>query len=333
MNPQKTSELVADRSAPTVSVIVPAFNVAGFIAETIDSVLAQTYPDYEIIVINDGSPDTAELESALQPYMRKIIYLKQCNKGAGAARNAGLRAARGEYVAFLDGDDLWLPTFLEDQLKFIRRDGGYDLVYANAEWFGDSVWLGKTYMDSDPSTGEVNLEGLLSERCLVITSGVLAKKAPIFNVGLFDESLRNSQDFDLWVRLSKHASARMNYQRKVLLRHRAHPNSLASDSIRSVEGELSVLDKVSKWTDLSGSERASLESTRALRRATVEIDRGKRLLRDGEFKAAAESFRFANAYFRSWKLWLVLISLKFFPRLLLRFYNSRRFEFPSDSTS
>src|SRR5262252_9042330 len=86
---------------PTVSIIVPAYNVAPFISETLDSVFSQTFKDFEVIVINDGSPDTRELESTLERYLDRITYLKQANRGAAAARNAGLAVARGEFVAFL----------------------------------------------------------------------------------------------------------------------------------------------------------------------------------------------------------------------------------------
>lgn len=306
---------------PAVSVIIPAYNVAPFIAEALDSVMVQTFTDYEIIVINDGSPDTEELERVLQPYRDRIVYLKQGNAGAGAARNAGLRAARSEFVAFLDGDDVWLPNFLEEQVKFIESDGGYDLVYANAAWFGDTAWLGQTYMEGDPSEGEVNLEGLIGERCLVITSGVLALKEPIFEVGLFDESLRNSQDFDLWVRLARRKGARMNYQRRVLLKHRAWAGSLASDSIKSVEGELKVLQKVRAWNDLTSNERETLERTIALRNASISVDRGKRQLLHSEFGAATDSFNYAYDYYRSWKLKLVLLLLRLAPRPLRWVYK------------
>ena len=144
---------------PAVSVIIPAYKVAPFIGDTLRSVLSQTFSNYEVIIINDGSPDTEQLEAELKPYLDQIIYVKQENRGAGAARNAGLRVARGEYVAFLDGDDQWFPNFFS--------------------------------------------ESLLAERCLVNTSSVLARREPIIEVGLFDETIVNSQDFDLRVRLAK----------------------------------------------------------------------------------------------------------------------------------
>jgi glycosyltransferase involved in cell wall biosynthesis len=102
--------------SPLVSVIIPAYDVAEFIGEALDSVFAQTFTDYEVIVINDGSPDTAKLERALAPYLSRIVYLKQENRGVSAARNTGINAARGSLIAFLDGDDVWLPNYLEVQV-------------------------------------------------------------------------------------------------------------------------------------------------------------------------------------------------------------------------
>lgn len=308
---------------PVVSVIIPAYNVAPFIGDTLRSVLAQTFSDFEVIIINDGSPDTAELEAVLQPYLDRIVYLKQENQGAGAARNTGLRAARGEFVAFLDGDDEWLPTFLEKQLQLIRSGPGYDLVYADAQLFGNSPKARGTVMQREPSEGPVTFESLLAERCLVNTSTVVARREPILEVGLFDVTLRNSQDFDLWVRLAKRDGARMNYQREVLARHRVWEGSLASDGIKSVEGELRVLAKVSQRADLTPEERETLSRTVSLRSASVEVDRGKRSLLHGEFEAAARSFRFANDYYRNWKLTIVLWCLRIAPQLLRRVYQLR----------
>lgn len=308
---------------PEVSVIIPAFKVAEFIEETLQSVLSQTFTNFEVIIVNDGSPDTPELEKVLQPFKQRIRYEEQPNKGAGAARNTALRMARGRYVAFLDGDDVWYPHYLEEQLKLMSSDGGYDLVYSNARIIGNSPWEGKTFMDRDPSNGPATFEALIGERCLVITSGVLARREPIITVGLFDESLRNSQDFDLWVRLAKHANAKINYHRQVLLEHRVHAGSLASDGIKSVEGELKVLKKVSEWDDLSVQERKTLEATIALREASVSIDRAKRSLSQGEFDAAEKSFRFANDYYRSPKLTAVLVWLRISPGSLRWYYNRR----------
>jgi glycosyltransferase involved in cell wall biosynthesis len=305
---------------PLVSVIIPAYKVAPFIKETLESVLNQIFQDYEIIVVNDGSPDTPEMEKAIEPYRNKLVYLQQENRGAGAARNSGLRAARGRYVAFLDGDDVWLANFLSEMVEFLASGQGYDLVYANALLFGSSSVAGLTYMDTNPSSGEVTCENLLAERCNIITSGVLARKRPIIELGMFDESLRNSQDFDLWVRISKRPGARMAFLPKVLLKQRHRPGSLAADSIKSVEGELKVMAKVALREDLTAAERAAMERTVALRKASLEIDRGKVKLREGDFAAARHSFQQAYDYYRTPKHRLVLLWLRLSPRTLQRCY-------------
>src|SRR5215467_1463918 len=107
----------AQARAPSVSVIIPAYNTARYIGEALDSVFGQTYRDFEVIVINDGSPDTEALEAVLRPYLDRIVYLKQENRGPAAARNLGIHQARGEYIAFLDSDDCWVEEYLARQMS------------------------------------------------------------------------------------------------------------------------------------------------------------------------------------------------------------------------
>src|SRR5262245_33247361 len=260
-------------AAPSVSVIMPAYKIARFIGESVGSVLNQTYKDYEVIVINDGSPDTEEMERVLAPYMERIVYIKQQNQGAGAARNAGLKAARGKYVAFLDGDDVWFPNHLQDQVGLIES-GSYDLVYADAIIFGELESPFKTCMEANPSEGEVTFESLLAGRVSPITSSVVARRDHVLEVGCFDESLRNAQDFDLWLRLAKRDGARMTFQRTIVAKHRIYPGSLASDETRSLEAEVRVLTKMSQRPDLTESERATIDRTIPQRRAVIEVWRG-----------------------------------------------------------
>jgi glycosyltransferase involved in cell wall biosynthesis len=312
----------AESVDPMVSVIIPAYKVALFIRETLGSVFAQTFTDYEVIVINDGSPDTRDLERELEPYRNRIVYIRQDNRGAGAARNAGLRVARGRLVAFLDGDDAWLPNHLKEQINFIQSDGGYDLVYANGINFGDRS-PGGTCMDTNPSNGAVTFESVVRGVCCVTTSTVVARRESIFSAGLFDEKFRNSQDFDLWLRLARQREVRLNYQRAALVRRRVYEGSLASDAIKSLEGELLVLQSTLQWNDLSAAERTAIEQTLKKRRAEVEILRGKRSLLAGEFELASRAFRAAMGFRRDWKLRTVLIGLRFAPQLVQRVYRSR----------
>lgn len=320
--PATTCDRPLTSEKPLVSVIIPAYRVAPFITETLNSVLAQTANDYEIIVINDGSPDTEDLERQIEPYSHLITYIKQTNQGAGAARNAGIRVARGEFVAFLDGDDVWLPDFLCEQISLINQEPGFDLVYADAMNLQGGNLSRTTNMDVNPSAGRVTAESLISGKCNVITSSVVARKDLVLGVGLFDENFPNSQDFDLWLRLAKQG-ARMNYQKRVLVHRRIYEGSLASNPIRSLVGEISVLEKTGQRKDLTNEERAAVVHALERCRAAVEVLRGKQGLSTGDFNSALSAFRLANNHYQSWKLRLVMFSLRVAPRLLRRVYRLR----------
>ena len=314
-----------ERSAPSVSVIIPAYNVAPYIGETLDSVFSQTFADYEVIVINDGSPDTEQLERELARFIDRVSYVKQENRGASAARNAGLRTAGGEFVAFLDADDLWLPSYLDEQIKFIR-ERNCDLVCADAEVFGDGSHKDETYMETlmadAPPAGDVTFIGLLSAEQSLITSGVVVRRERVFEVGVFDEALRNSQDFDLWLRLA-HNGTRMAYQRRVLLRYRSRDNSLSGDEVNVHRRELRVLEKVEREYDLSPAKRAEVVSVIERRRAVLEFELGKLYLARGEFARARESFGKANQLRRSLRTGVAVWSSRIAPRLMQTLYMRR----------
>ncbi len=309
--------------SPKVSVIAPAYNVASYIVEAVNSVFAQTFTDYEVIVVNHGSPDTNELERELTPYMDRIIYLKTENKGVGAACNAALKVARGEYIAFLDADDAFLPQHLSEQLELLEKHEGYDLVYADAVTFGELATPGRTVMDENPSDGDVTFSSLLEGKCSAITTTVVTRRDPILEVGMFDESLRSSQDLDLWLRLAKRKGARMSYQRKALARHRIYEAGLAADDLGSLEEEVTVLKKASQRSDLTPVEQEAIQRTVPKRRAVIEAWRGKERLRDGDFAGAIESFSESHSLVPNRKLQMVIWSLRIAPRLFQRIYGTR----------
>ena len=314
-----------ESAAPLISVIIPAYNVASYIDETLGSVFAQTFTDFEVIIVNDGSPDTEEFERAIQPYRENICYLKQENRGASGARNTGLRAARGEFIAFLDADDLWSPNYLDEQLKFMR-EFDCDLACADAMVFGVSADAGRTYMESlmkdAPSQGRVTFLELVNADRSLITSGVIARRDLILEVGLFDEALRNAQDFDLWLRLARHG-ARLAYQRRVLLHYRSRPNSLTGDAINSHQRELRVFDKIEQSYEFTPAERAEVTPVIRNRRALLEYELGKLHLLPGDFTQARDSFAKANRLRPGWKSKVALLFTRFAPRLLQTLYAVR----------
>ena len=321
------TETHVDASAPTVSIVVPAYNVAPYIAEALDSVFAQTFKDFEVIIVNDGSPDTDELERVLAPYLTRVVYLKQPNRGPSAARNTGINAARGRYVALLDADDAWLPEYLAEQARALEAQPELDLIYSDAMLFGEGEGAGSSFMKTYPSRGPVTVESLLTQKCAVITSCVVARREALVAAGLFDERYRRVEDFQLWVRMA-HGGARLGYQRKILARHRVRPDSLAGDPSVMHECGIGVYKDLSNELELTPSQRALVEGEIEKYESYLALARGKSALVAGEYERAASelsrsrSLRRAKG-FDGLKLWLTLLCLRVSPGLARRFYLKR----------
>lgn len=311
-------------AAPRVSIITPAYNISEYITETLDSVFAQTFKNFEIIIVNDGSPDTEEFEHILKPYFDKIIYIKHENRGAGAARNVAVEQARGEILAFLDGDDIWFPEFLESQIEFLEKNG-FQMVYADAVHFGDSGLDGLRYMQTAPSTGEANFESLLDLRCNVITSGTLVRKDLVIKAGMFETENVRAHDFHLWLRIAKQG-AKIGYQRKVLLKYRTRPGNLSGDSIRQIEREIDVFHRVADKIVLTAVQKNIVGNQLQRLESALEFERGKMFFLKKDFSAAQKSFEKANEYRHSIKLKTIIRLLKIAPQFLLKSYQLLRAE-------
>lgn len=195
---------------PGISVVMPAFNAAAFIDEAIGSVLAQTFQDFEIIVVDDGSQDdSAARAAALDPRVRVHV---QATAGSAAARNRGVALARAGVIAFLDADDWWHPHKLDRQWQ-ARELGGAVLQYSPYVWWYPTADGAYARPDTLLPAALPPLAALpvstqwrypeLLGRCVVWTSSVMADKALIEQAGGFDEALAKGQDYDLWFRLSR----------------------------------------------------------------------------------------------------------------------------------
>jgi GT2 family glycosyltransferase len=301
--------------APEVTVVIPAYNAAGHIAGAVESVLRQDFDAFDVVVVNDGSPDTDALEQVLAPYRDRIRYLVQPNGGPSAARNLGIASAGGEFVAFLDSDDAWLPAFLSVMVGMLRQDPGLGAAYANA-WIEDDagVRLG-TFMDSAPSSGPVTFMSLLRWECSVITSGTVARRQALVDAGLFDPEFRRSEDFHLWSRLL-HRGWRMTYAREVLLVRRTHSAGLSSDYSLMLEGQHSVYRKLLRELPLRPEEEALLEDRICTSAALLELERGKAALREGRAADAKRCFSAAYQVRPSRKLRFMIAALAVAPAVV-----------------
>jgi glycosyltransferase involved in cell wall biosynthesis len=309
---------------PFVSIVIPAYNVADFIAETLDSALMQTFQDFEIIVVNDGSPDTEKLEKVLKDYFSKLVYIKQINGGAAAARNTAIHFAKGEFIAFLDGDDIWLPNKLEKQVDFIKAND-LDLTYCNAYMFGEKIWDGKNYMELSKSQGKVTVESLLSFECNFITSGTVVRREKVIEVCGFDENrkISGAEDFDLWFRLVKNG-CKTDYQEDVLLKYRAVVGSLSGGNIERAARTLNCLNYVRGKNELTQAEQKIWDFEVEKAEANIEIEKGKYYLVKEDFEQAKKHLKKANIYYKKTKYSIVILLLNLSPKLLLKFFKEKR---------
>ena len=318
--PSPASPAAADD--PAVSIIVPAYKAAGFIGQALASVFAQTFTSYEVVVVNDRSPDTPALERALVPFRDRVTYLvRNENGGVAAARNTGIRVARGRYIALLDSDDTWEPDYLEEQVRILDADPSVAMVYPNALIVGDHPHEGRTYMEVCPSDGPVTIASLLTGRCNAFISAMVRRDA-VLRAGLFDEDLRSVEDFEMWVRLLA-AGERIRYHRKVLARYRKHPESLSADPVNMARHVLQVLEKMAKRLSLSEADRQVLTQRQAYFRAALDLALGKQAFFRLDRGAALEHIQRANEYFKSWRLRVVCAMIRTLPRTLLRLYQLR----------
>lgn len=302
--------------APVVSIIIPAYQTAGYIGATLESVDAQTFRDFETIVINDGSPDTPELRRVLEPFRDRIVYLEQDNRGSSAARNAGLRVARGRYVAMLDSDDLWAPGYLAAQVAALEADAALGVVFPDARLFGDTPDDGRRFSEVYPVDDEITVAGLLGQTCYVYY-GVTARRELLLRVGGYDEALGAAEDLDLWVRILR-AGGRMACQRRVLAHYRKRPGSHTSDPVWLNRNFLKLLDKVERGDALVPAERDAVRAQRARCYAELRLAEGKQALLAGDAGSAIAGLRDANAYARSPKISLALACLRVAPGLAVR---------------
>lgn len=310
-----------------VAVVIPVYG-ARYLSQALESVFRQSRPPDEVIVVDDGSPDAAAVRRVVSPYEDRLRLVRQPNQGAGAARNAGITATSAEFIALLDADDRWFPDFLREQLNALTSDARLDVVYSDGLYVGHTPLAGRRFMDVCPSEGEVTLPSLLAQTCNVLLSSVVARRTALVSVGGFDATLRRGQDFDLWLRMASR-DARIGYQRKVLTLYRRHDRVLSGSPIDAVERALHVFRRTLERMPLSAAERGVAERRVRALQADLARERGKDMLRRGDFKAAREALGQASREIREWKLHGARLGLYIAPLLVQRLYLSRSASAPS----
>lgn len=223
--------MVSMKSSPLVSVVIPVFNAERYILETLESVLQQDYPSMEVIVVDDGSTDDTRL--LLQGLDHRVKVFHQENSGAAVARNLGIEESSGEFVAFIDSDDLWHPSKLSLQIDYFAKHPDVGLVYNCWKVIDQKVHIQDpdlfeempaTLSDIEGSKSGWLYETLITESCVVHTSSAVVKRSVIDAAGRFNQSLRRGQDYDYWIRVSRVAP--MAKLRAVLSCYRINPSGV-----------------------------------------------------------------------------------------------------------
>lgn len=223
-----------------ISIIIPAYNAEQYIVQSIESVLNQTHKHFEIIAVNDGSTDTTEdlILSISKQYPAKIKYLRQTNKGVSSARNRAIRESRGEYLAFLDADDIWLPNKLESLISAFTENPEVVLCYSDAYSITANGDLGDTLMrHNNPISGMV-LPGLL-EQNFILTSTVMLKRHCFFESEGFIECIHLGEDYHLWLRIARLWP--VHYVNKPLVGYRLNHLGASKNEVAMRKSTISIL--------------------------------------------------------------------------------------------
>lgn len=227
------------KNNPTVSVIVPSYNRADFLPRAIKSILSQTFRDFEVIVVDDCSTDNTQ-EVARSFNDERIRYIKHDrNKGAGAARNTGIKDAKAPYVAFLDSDDEWLPEKLEEQINRIRTlPDEIGVVYCDRTVIVEKT--GRIIKTSIPKA-KGNAHAVILRYCALASCSTLIRKNCFEKVGFFDETLPCLEDWEMWMRVSKHYE--FDLIPKVLAKSYIHGDQLTTELKGKIQARETILRK------------------------------------------------------------------------------------------
>lgn len=239
-----------------ISVIIPTYNRCALLFRAIESVLNQTYKDWELVIVDDGSTDNTSLEvTHLLKEEKKIRYIKTPNRGVSAARNLGIKLSAGEYLAFLDSDDEWLPGKLELQVRFLKENPKFKLVH------GDEIWIRKGKRVNQKNIhkkcgGDIFPQCL--DLCAISPSTVLIKKSLLDEVGLFKEDFPVCEDYDLWLRIS--AFFPVGFIDKALIfKYGGHEGQLSAKYFGMDYWRVKSLLSLSKSTNLNSGHKSLLQ--------------------------------------------------------------------------
>ncbi|MDC1162240.1 glycosyltransferase [Tenacibaculum sp.] len=221
---------------PIISVIIPTYNRAYLLKETIDSVLNQTFNDFELIIVDDGSTD--DTEQLILSYDEDITYIKIVNSGQSRATNIGINASKAEYIALLDSDDLWDRSFLETSYETLLGNASYGFCFCNYSYFDKNKVISEKYLEVNRQVSGDLFPYVLEGQFICIGS-FLIKKEYLIVVGLYDEEIPVANDWDLWLRISHKYNG--IYIDESLFKLRQHNNRISKNGFLMAKCNIKIL--------------------------------------------------------------------------------------------
>jgi len=314
--------MMRSTSVPIVSILTPAYNSAEYIGETIASVLAQTFPQFEMIVADDGSTDgTADIVRRAAERDPRVVMVTSPHGGPAAARNAAIAVARGRFFALLDSDDVWVPEYLSEQLAIAERFPGAGVVTPNGinrggELDGRPLW---------PATSGLRSLGLhdmiVADNSVCVMS--LFRREVVERAGGFDPLFHGNEDYEFWLRAAN-AGFGFVQNRRPLCHYRRRSGSLSSDTIRMTEGIIHVLETAAAWTGPIEREREVIAAKIAQMRDQMASERLRASLTRRDGRDAAIRLRDLSELRSSVCLAVAARITNVWPQLLIRAYDLRR---------
>ncbi|MFM5948747.1 MAG: glycosyltransferase family 2 protein [Novosphingobium sp.] len=278
-------------AAPRVAVIVPAYGVAHLVGEALDSLLAQTMPDWECVVIDDGAPD--DVAGAVAPYLGdpRIRFLATGNHGVSGARNTAIAATTAPYIALLDGDDRFRPDYLARTTARLDADPSLCLATVNAHIFGAVPRERLCFEDKQGSTD--GLHGTLAEvldRSFGVYIGTTFRRSDYERTAGFDTSFTHCEDFDMWVQLMQ-LGGRAGYVDEVLGEYRVRVDSASASREKMLRGNLRVYDKAVATLPVDAPERALAQRLARETQQAIDFEHAMDRVIDGDTAGGLAALR------------------------------------------
>jgi len=304
-------------AAPLVSILTPAYNSAAYVAETVESVRQQTCTDFELLIVDDGSTDdTLEIVQALAAGDARVKILPSPHAGPAVARNIGLQHASGQFLALLDSDDVWDPSYLSKQLSLLHQRPEIAIVSANVVSRGGPL-DGTPFWPITSGTHELRSYEPIAHEDAVSVFAVF-RRVVIDRIGGFDPVFTGNEDYEFWLR-AMNAGLRVLQNRAILGRYRRRPGSVSSDDVRMLNGIIAVLES-------AGRLEGRLEADHRLRWFREELVKAevRSSLEKRDGVTASERLRALSRLRKDWRIaagaWLATA----WPDLAVSAYGLRR---------